>query len=363
MAVRMQSWRGRVRLIRETWAEGRRVQKHLPKREWASVGVFDGMAPEEIKAALKRHNSSEQLKRWDEVKQRISAKQARDKLAFESQAPQDEVATFLNSIRLENIEMTARAEQQLMAHWRAVARMLLELGRSPWDLRPVEAAHYYLKKTWSPSHAKKVHSLFNRWGVWWAARRGQSFVSAPLSRKALKAIGAAYEKSKRTDKASIPLTREMLEKAKNHLTPQQHRWLYVSIAFGLRPEEVDKLSTPPGDWWKLTEDSGVQCLDVRQGKLSHLSEDKQWKLIPILHDDQRRALEYIHAGGLERPRVALMRLHIHPKVTPYGGRKAFEYEMCEVRGYAVETVAAWMGHQDLKMLWQRYRNRRKVRLK
>src|SRR5690606_32340195 len=119
----------------------------------------------------------------------------------------------------------------------------------------------YISKNWSPSHSRKIHSLFNRWGIWYAARHRQSFIAANLNHRALKAIGNNYrEHLKRTQgkvKSSHPLSLDLLNSKKNVLRPEHYNWLYISVAFGLRPEEIDQLKTSEGTTWRIIQQDGI----------------------------------------------------------------------------------------------------------
>lgn len=367
MAYSVQFRNGRARIIWYQYSNNKRQESYIKKKEWTSIGIYEGMTPEEITTKIKSLNSDLTLKRWEAVKNKNAQAKQVEETSFLAHATPNEVEQFLSN-EIENaVSMTALAEKQLRMHWRSVARMLIKLQKRPWELSPGSTARYYIQMNWSPSHSRKIHALFNRWGVWISARHNQSFISANLTKRAAKHIGNNYQeylkRSGTKSKTSVPLTNAMLAKARNLIHINQYNWMLVSKAFGLRPDETDLLLKEEGDGWKVTLNEGVECLDIFQPKLKHLEEHKQWKLIPILYEHQKEALTIIRSKQFKRPLVKTIRKHIDPEATAYCGRKAFEGEMIEDRGHAIETVAAWMGHQNIKMLWEKYRNRRKVRLK
>lgn len=366
MAYRLQLKNGNPRVIVEEYRDGKRHQKHFAKKRWGELGLYEGMTPEEMKAKFRSLNNDAQLKRWMAVNNRIAEDTKREEQAASAFAFPAEVEEFLNDIKLESLRMGEGGEKQLRAHWSAVRTMLVTLKKHPWEMKPGEVPRYYINQGWSASYAKKVHSLFNRWGIFSAQKRAATFVGKWLPRTALREIAAKHEEHKLTngirDKESIPLDAGLLATAKQKLKPEQYNWLFISAWLGLRPNEVDDLKEGNGLWWRVVQSEGTRCIDVKQRKLKHLPETKQWKLIPILFPEQETALKLVITGDFKRPLVKTLRA-LHPGLTCYGGRKHFEYLMIEVKGYSEYAVADWMGHKDTKMLVEKYRNRRKVRLK
>lgn len=356
------------RLLHNSWIKGVRVQRHIKPDEMRDLGFQPEMTLEQAKEIQTRLNATTHLKNWDRRRSIIQNNLNKEKKAKVAFLPRLLVEDFLKSYRdrfdIQDPKEIGRAN----SHWRAIEKLTKELKKGPSEFsKNPEILYQYLKnKAWSLSHIRKILRMYNLWGRHYCLETNKVFIEIDMpTGKMRTSIVKAYKERIKTqqilEKESYPLSPEMLEAAKDKLEERHYNWHYISIMFGLRPDEVDQLRTDPTSW-KITIDEGVKCLDVRQDKLKNLPEDKQWKLIPILFPEQELALAIIRSGNFKRPLTKTSR-KIHPGVTPYGGRKYFEYMMIELKGYSIETVGSWMGHQNINTLWTKYRNRRKVRLK
>ncbi|MBI3295429.1 MAG: site-specific integrase [Deltaproteobacteria bacterium] len=160
--------------------------------------------------------------------------------------------------------------------------------------------------------------------------------------------------------ASEPLTVELLQGAKDELRKDHYNWLFISVWFGLRPLEIDELQDK--DTWTIRKEGNIQVFTVYQSKLTSISRDKRWKLIPILFPEEEEAMRIIKSGEFSRPLVKTLETKVGEGITCYGGRKNFTDLMLD-KGYSLESISAWMGHSSIETTWQKYKNRLAVSIK
>lgn len=73
-------------------------------------------------------------------------------------------------------------------------------------------------------------------------------------------------------------------------------FLYIGLAFGLRPAEIDALHNK--NTWKLEIDNGIQALYFYQKNM--IEKSRHWKPIPVLLPQQKIALKMIEDKNHKR---------------------------------------------------------------
>jgi integrase len=173
-------------------------------------------------------------------------------------------------------------------------------------------------------------------------------------------IDIYYQKENSRSYRSQPLTSVLLDKAKDKIQSKQFNWLFLSIWFGLRPQEIDNLKNK--DFWRVeSASSKKKVLWVFQTKIISLPPEDRWKPIPIIYHQQKFALKIIESGNFERPVVKTVRKHISQNIGLYGGRKGFVDLMLE-KGHSLESISQWMGHSTIGRTWRSYKNKRRFHL-
>lgn len=137
-----------------------------------------------------------------------------------------------------------------------------------------------------------------------------------------------------------------------------YNWLFISVWFGLRPHEVDNLADSK-TWRKSVNKRGRVLLHVYQPKLIKVPRPKRWKVIPLKHEDQTKALEIIESGNFRQPSHNVMHTWFGEAVTPYGGRKGFTDLMLE-KGEKFAEISMWMGHTTLDRTYRDYKDKLKT---
>ncbi len=347
----------RWRLIYETYKGNKRTQRIIPKSEWASIGFRTDMTLEEAKALARGINTEKNLKRQEEQRQKIH-------LRLETE--HDERTVYLPQIFVAGFERDWLAHQDskanLPSHWRAAMRIIKTINLHPheWCSDPDVLFREFARRQLSISYSEKLLRVLNEWGIYISRKTNKFFipVRAPKGKKRER-IADSYFDSGKKRKKSAPLSPQELGSAKDKLHPLHHNWLLISVWFGLRPAEIDNLKK--ADTWSVKRDDGVEVLWVYQPKLSAVPREERWKLIPILYDEQRGALERICSGEFQRPLTKTIEKNVKMGCGAYCGRKGF-HALMSGKGHRFEDISAWLGHRSLDRTWLDYVQRLKVSL-
>lgn len=335
--------------------------KYLPREMWSGIGVSPTMTIEEARRRISQVNA---------LAQREIHEQRRVNISKRLQAEKEAQFIFLNEhdiLEFEKTKLTFFTAAKTHVYWNQARRILIEVKLEPKDWEDNRQVFYkaFIKFGMSPAYVQKVLPILNKWGAFLAKKYGQAFLPLPPPRDhwANKISEAHYDKPRsRGNKESAPLTSDALEKCKDKLKPEQYRFLYLSVWFGLRPIEIDSLSEPSSKrTWYITEVEGTQILWVYQSKLKGLSPEKRTKGIPCITPEQVAGLAFL-GKPLKRPIAKVMLALFGGHVTLYGGRKGFDALMQQL-GQNFEDVSQWLGHQDINQTYAAYRNKRTVRFK
>jgi site-specific recombinase XerD len=126
--------------------------------------------------------------------------------------------------------------------------------------------------------------------------------------------------------------------------------------------EVDNLVDKK--FWKITRDTenNVDVLNIYQTKLTSLSKDQRWKPIPVFFKEQKEALNILLTSTLKRPLNKTIQSYLNDEdYESYSPRKGFTDLMLE-RGFALEDISTFLGHNDINTTWRHYKNKKKFRL-
>lgn len=329
------------------WRYGRERARNIQKgsHEALRLGFHKDLTFEQARALSRR------LRAEDRVKRRTRDREAR---AYEQQEWRAQVrSAFLTDEDAELFEQLYLEENKIRpAHWSTMQKIIVgtEIHPSEWFERKSRVYEQFLKLRCSYGYAKKLLRYLNLWGYFVCKKHMRAWLPVPGMDGNWR---NRLEAARRPGGASLPLSPQMLEDKKAAMTKEHYRWLFVSVWFGLRPEEVDALNKSNEERWYITENPEFgYVLSVFQKKLYDrgvLPEDC-WKHIPTVFKEQRTAIEYIKEGALVRPRGAggkFMRTHFGPGYSHYAGRNYFSGLLREA-GYDLETRKHWLGHLSIK---------------
>jgi integrase len=332
------------RVIHETYENGKRVQKQVPRDALQGFGFNPTSTIDDARQRAKLLNQSNKLERSKEVEQ--SRRAARISLVDSVYLPQDLANQFAENLDQESFGGEGH-KLRLQSHWKYVQDMITELEIHPKDFyrNSNKVYRYLIEDEVSIDYASKLIRVLNLWGLFVAEQLQEFFRPVALPRGLVRERIADTHNATGVRKASAPLTPELLERAMSDLTVVgNYEWLYVSVWLGLRPEEIDKLSDRTT--WNISIIKGVAVVAIYQSKLVKVPKKQRWKLIPILTKQQERAIEFIESGVLKRPLYRTMATVFGDGVTLYGGRKGF-VRLMKNYGQNVNNISQWLGHKSV----------------
>lgn len=157
------------------------------------------------------------------------------------------------------------------------------------------------------------------------------------------------------------MTPQQRDTAIERLNRKNFNWLFLSVWFGLRPQEIDNLKNK--DLWKIEKlQNGREIFWVLQTKIVALSPEDRWKPIPIIFEQQKFGLQITKSGFHKRRIRKTMRRHFGSGIDLYGGRKGFSDLMLK-KNQSFENISVWMGHSTLDRTWRSYKSRTQFHLK
>jgi hypothetical protein len=334
-------------------------EKYVPQSEWSRYGFDINMTWEDAQVVRDRENSKIKLKEDKERRTRVEDLRYKreKKLNMTSLLPEKWVSEFKDR-ECEDIR-NETAKKKFLSHWVSVSEMIFYLKISPsqYEDNKKKFYNYFIEKVWSMSHVTKLIIVLNKWGKFVSKKEKTYFSELPHPKgKQREDINDNYYDACKPSKESNPLDSEELKYSKDKWKNQDHyNWLFVSLWFGLRPAEVDRLLEDEGKRWKLTTESGKKVLNIYQTKLSSVSRNKRWKKIPILFDEQKESLFLIKSKRLKRPLPKTIQNHFGEGYNTYAGRKGFEALMTDL-DVPFEMISSYLGHLNIDRTWKNYKS-------
>jgi hypothetical protein len=342
----------------EDRTEGKRRTKDIRKDTWGPLGFRSDMTYAEACQIRDSLNAQEALKTRQRARNRIEARIAEEAEVECALLPQIHTDEFRRRYLLSGQEQNPKTE----SYWRAAKKMIRKLQIDPeewFELKHLFYA-YFAKNKISPSYMTKVLRIANLWGHFYCRKHKKAFLQIPSPRGAeAQRIADSFFDASEGGEDSGPLTPELLEVAQSKLTnPAHYNWLYLSVWFGLRPEEVDHVKNETRT--RIVQNGKTTELHVYQSKLASVARSKRWKIIPCKEKEQLAGLEIIRTAPIKRPLNKTLRLWVDKDVTCYGGRKNFTDLMLD-RGHKFEDISMWMGHATIERTWRNYKDRQRSR--
>lgn len=248
------------------------------------------------------------------------------------------------------------------SNWHCAKKVVAELKLQPLEYAEKKRLIYrwFKERHLSIAYLKRIVRLLNLYGQF----HGKTYkiyidkLEMPKSYDRSD-IDDSYHKKNPTGNASKPLTPESLESAQSKLKSEIYNWLYISVWTGMRPSEIDALITAPT--YETYEREGVKYLRIYQPKLTSISREKRWKVIPLVEPEQFCILKIIASKKFKRPLVKKIVDCFGDGYGTYSGRKGFTDLMLS-REHSLEDISLWLGHQDISMTWKAYKDKQRVHL-
>lgn len=341
-----------------------RLDIRVPKEDWEKYGFYTNMTLEQAKSRSKQLNNKKKLEKAANARTAIN-KKIKEELEIESALlPSYLTEEYVEKLRKDFYGTKKEfLKSKQLSYWRLTAKVIREVGieNNEWADEKRSFYKHFIKMTYAPSTVQKIITEMNKWGKFCARKTKEYFEPLPKPRgRDLSLIVDAYADSSKRKKESKPLYHKQLVKHEDSFKPEQFNWLFISVWFGLRPQEVDNLKKEDkGKFWKITKKGNYKVLNIFQTKINAVERDKRWKFIPCLYPEQIEALEMIKSGEFKRPIGKTMQRRFGEGYTPYAGRKGFEKQM-EQKGIAFEFISAWLGHQNVDRTWKSYKDKKSV---
>ncbi len=350
------------RLVWEDYTAKKRKVRYVPKNELSQLGMSPLLTIDEAREKVKQLNAQNWVKRRESQRNAIQTRLKEEDKLNQAYLPVGYAKQFENDILYRRLGRDGENPElkTLQSHWRSAKRVIrtVKVDPSDWHEETDFFYNYFAKKKCSLSYVQKILRIMNLWGSFVCRKSQKPFdpVKMPTGYFRERIADAYFDKGE--SKASEPLTLSLLNKAKQTMSEEHYSWLYVSVWFGLRPNEIDSLKDT--ETWKIKTERGKQILWIYQSKLKSMPRDRRWKLIPLLYPEQEVALELIRTNILVRPLPKTIRNHLGDSLNCYGGRKGFTDLMLD-KGHPLEDISAWMGHTSIERTWRTYRNRLNAR--
>jgi integrase len=341
----------KFKLYIQTEKAGVREQTYIAPKDFPHYGFDSRLSFEEAAALRTALNKQSALKVVAERRSRIH-KEIKEKDAALSAFVSDE-----EGFR-EYVSRTQRSanftSSKFTSHWRATKRMLAALRIAPDAFEDSKRLfyRYFAEKQFAPSYCVKLLRCLNLYGKFYAKKYKVHVEHIPQPNGYdLSDVADAHFEKKPHGGASSPLKLSDLAKLESGLSPEQYRWMYISLWCGLRPHEVNSLHKAGTYRWEVKE--GVDILCVFQSKLKKLTRERRWKRIPMVEPEQACIKEMVEAKAFSKPLVKTVQRILDETYTCYAGRKGFE-PLMKGRGQDFVNISRWLGHQDLNRTFKDY---------
>jgi hypothetical protein len=262
-------------LIKTYYENGKCIAPIVPAIEYSQHFFSVSMTIEEAREQARRLNKELHEDNWMQKREAIQERKRRELRERINFLP-DALCTAFEQ------ELLALPDPKRMkSRWQA-ARRLIKTVRIPsedWKRRAQVIYNYFEEARLSPDYTKKIIQIMNMWGEFYSSKTNTPY--QPLKCPTGFAKGRmlrAYRANQLTDKASDGLIPDILARIRSDLSLEQHNWLFISLWFGLRPQEMRNLSRGISfSYFEHDEETKTDALFVLQTKLVHLPEEEQWK--------------------------------------------------------------------------------------
>jgi len=366
---------GKWRVMFESWLNGKKTQTQVSKALYGELGLTLAMTVIEARREIKKYNKI----RKSSLK--VSASQVRAlrrleelKMIDKTLFPDDLVDEFVMRLQAGS-DGKPRFKNRLITNFRIAMEMTKELKLQPHDYNAnMDLIVLYMKdekRKYSVSYCKDIFYVLNKWGVFYSRKHKTFFEPVGKLRiKTQNAISIAHKDKDGVRKESQPMTEELLKKVKLKVdgdldAVKKYNWLYISFVFGLRPSECDEAIKNP----KIEVHGGVPVLVVYQSKLTVVEEDEKEKRIPIICEEQAKALKMIEKKQATRPSPKWVdkvckddrkTYDTNFKYDLYCGRKGFT-DFLLSKNQPLHEISQWAGHKSIETTWHHYKDKRSIR--
>lgn len=360
--VRKSGSSGWVTVIQE-YNRGEKKQRSLTDEEYQVFAINRKWTINEAKHHIRQLN---QLNKIDTQKKSRAARHASLLKVQTSLYINEALATKFQEYLIENVlsgDLERAEKNKILIHWQTAQKIIsvLQLLPEQYGQNAGRFVSYFVKQEFSPDYCIKLLKVINHFGEFCGQYQNQFYKPVKFNRTQAQQIRDKYLAARSYRGPSDRLTPEMLESKKTLLSEANYRWLYLTVWLGLRPMEADKISDPKfGHKLEIDKKRKIKFIHVYQSKLKSVAEEKRWKFIPLIFDEQQCIPEMM-ALPLKRPTNKVLRKAFGPLIRGYAGRKNFTDLMLD-RGRKIEEISSWLGHSTIDTTWKFYKGKDKLTL-
>lgn len=336
-----------------------RHYERLELKDYHTFGISPSMTYDEAKSAAKLWAKQERLEKKKKINSFLRAINGQS--INETYLPIGLIEVFESEIKTMYPDSDQRFET-VMQHWRSAQRLICEIQSLPPQFHDKRFLiyNYFKNQKWSADYMKRITKILNQWANFYG-RSLKTFVE-PIPRIQgtwkQKVLDARFEKDYIRQPA-LPLTWKLVESRKDAMIDDDlephFNFLYIGLAFGLRPSEIDALHNK--NTWKLEITDGIHVLHVYQKKLNMIEKSRRWKPIPVLLPQQKIALKMIEDKNHKRPLTKTIQRFFGEGFDCYSPRKGFTDELLS-EGFELTDISVYLGHSDISTTWKHYKNKK-----
>lgn len=337
-----------------------RHYERLESKDYHTFNLSPAMKYEEAKAAAKAWAKQQKLEKKKKVNSFLRATFNKD--VSDTYLPQGLVQEFELSLA----EMYPDSEERhetVLQHWRSAQKLICSIQSLPTTFyeKRFLIYNYFKKQKWSADYMKRITKIMNQWAAFYG-RKLQTFVDpVPKIQGSWKqkVLDSRFEKDY-VRQPALPFTFKMLNAKKTKMINDEleahFNFLYIGLAFGLRPSEIDNLHNTKT--WRVAKDSEskLNVLHVYQKKLNAIEHSRRWKPIPIVTPEQIEAFKLIQSKNHKRPLTKTIKRFFGEGFDTYSPRKGFTDEMLKL-GFQLTDVSVFLGHSSITTTWNHYKNK------
>ncbi len=326
------------RIIYEKWVDGKPTKRHIKQAEWNNLGFAISMSFNQAREVAKSLNADLKIAKQEERRNRLEIKRYQDNL---------EKCAHLPDIYVIEFEKDIIAGKGIRNdHWESAKRVIrsVNLKTKDWYFLSHNFYTHFEKLGYSIDYSNRIRRLLNEWGRFFSRKKNAFWQDIPAPRgKFANRIRESYEKKTNGGRYRARLSLDRLKENRTQLSKPEYNWLLISVAFGLRPEEINRSVKTTGKWGFKN-----NALYVYQYKLERIEPNakRRWKKIDIKFPHQKDALKIIMSGDFRAPSRATLHKVFGEKTTYYCGRKEFFPFM--KKHFDAYTVSCWLGHKSLE---------------
>lgn len=337
---------------------GGRKERKVSTLAYPELGFSAAMSVEDAKEQAKRLNHLQATRRKEQSAQIRAAERYEDLAKVQNSIIPEELNSLFLAQMSEDFFGSKSSLRKQVIVWKKCQEVVTTLKLQPQDYYVNKKAIYklFVDQKLSLSYVEKILKVLNLWGDFYSRRVQSYFRNIPMPTGIIRET--IREASTATGLGARPLTVDVLANLNGKLPVGQWEWLRASLWLGLRPIELDLMANTPPETYKV---KGVVVLSVYQSKLVGVSKKDRYKQIPLIFEEQRKALSDILTGVIKKPLSKTINKYVSDfgGYSLYSGRKGFVDLMLSL-GQTLENISMWMGHTTLDRTWRHYKDRQKV---